>query len=98
MSARLSFTEGWKGDRTEHRDQYIISYKLNSTEIDPEGVCERLRTVDECTVNPTDQCGEVERREVEEGWGGSSRRCLHMGRRHEELGLEGVIESSEYGA
>lgn len=39
----------------EHRDQYIISYKLNSTWIDPEGVCDRLRTVDECTVNPTDQ-------------------------------------------
>lgn len=47
---------GWVGAvRTEQRDQYIISYKLNSTWIDPEDVCDRLRTVDECTVNPTDQ-------------------------------------------
>lgn len=39
----------------ERRDQYIISYKLNSTWIDPEGVCDPLRTADECTVNPADQ-------------------------------------------
>ncbi len=38
-----------------NRDQYIISYKLNSTWIDPEGVCDRLRSVDVCTVNPGDQ-------------------------------------------
>lgn len=42
---------------TDHRDQYIISYKLNSTWIDPEGVCDRLRSADGCTVNPTDQRG-----------------------------------------
>lgn len=45
-------------------DQYIISYKLNLTWINPEGVCDRLRTVDECTVNPTDQYQGVQRR----GW------------------------------
>ncbi|KAF3834980.1 hypothetical protein F7725_027538 [Dissostichus mawsoni] len=49
--------EGGGAARTEYRDQYIISYKLNSTWIDPEGVCDRLRTADECTVNPTDQYG-----------------------------------------
>lgn len=48
---------GGGGEGRGHRDQYIISYKLNSTWIDPEGVCDRLRTVDECTVNPTDQYG-----------------------------------------
>lgn len=57
MSACQGCTEGGEGARTEHRDQYIISYKLNSTWIDPEGVCDRLRTVDECTVNPPDQYG-----------------------------------------
>ncbi|KAK5870052.1 hypothetical protein PBY51_024716 [Eleginops maclovinus] len=47
-----------RGDGQDRvRDQYIISYKLNSTWIDPEVVCDRLRTVDECTVNPTDQYG-----------------------------------------
>lgn len=62
----------------EHKDQYIISYKLNSTWIDPQGVCGRLRTVDECTVNPTHLYGGVESNERGEGpvseeelgWGG----------------------------
>lgn len=66
-----------RGGGTEKRDQYIISYKLNSTRIDPEGVCDRLRTVDECIVNPTDQYGGCR----EGGVGLSPRRC-------EELGLE----------
>lgn len=47
--------QGLRGGGGGHRDQYIISYKLNSTWIDPEGLCDRLRTVGECTVNPTDQ-------------------------------------------
>lgn len=74
-----------------HRDQYIISYKLNSTWIDPEGVCDRLRTVDECTVNPIDQYGakrEGGGRRVEGGWGVLSQGCLLRGRRREDLGLE----------
>lgn len=83
----------WKGGQghraqrgTEHRDQYIISYKLNSTSIDPEGVCDRLGTVDECTVNPTDQYGGQDEG-VEGGWGVLSQGCLNRGRRREELGL-----------
>lgn len=86
MSACQRFTEGWKGDRTEHRDQYIISYKLNSTEIDPEGMCDRLRTVDECTVYPTDQCREVER----SGWnkGGAA---AHRGVCSRERGIKSWV-------
>ena len=38
-------------ESTKQRDQYIISYKLNSTWIDPGG------RVYECTLNPPDQCG-----------------------------------------
>lgn len=45
---------------TDHRDQYIISYKLNSTWIDPQDVCDCLRSADGCTVNPTDQQGGLE--------------------------------------
>lgn len=72
---------------TPFRDQYIISYKLNSTWIDPEGVCDRLRTVDDCTVNPTDQYeGRGGRRA---GQGFLSKGCLLRGRRREDLGLEG---------
>lgn len=72
-----------------HTDQYIISYKLNSTWIDPEGVCDRLRTVDECTVNPTDQYGGDGGGGGRVG-GGLSLGFLHGGRgRHEDLDLEG---------
>ena len=61
------------GGRTEHTDQYIISYKLNSTWIDPKGVCDLLRTVDECTVNPTDQYGGVGSKGWMEGGAASHR-------------------------
>ena len=61
------------GGRIEHMDQYIISYKLNSTWINPEGECDWLRTMEECTVNPTDQCKGVARRGWEEGWASSHR-------------------------
>lgn len=86
----------WRGVLGGFKDQYIISYKLNSTWIDPEGVCDRLRTVDECTVNPTDQHGGTEGKRVG-GWesgGGVGLPPLTGGvysgvRRHEELGFRG---------
>lgn len=53
----------------EHRDQYIISYKLNLTWIDPEGVCDRLRPVAECAVNPSDQYRKGRQEEVGLGGG-----------------------------
>lgn len=88
MSTRQGFTEGREEARTEHRDQYIISYKLNSTWIDPEGVCDRLRTVDECTVNPTDQYRGVERMGWKEGGASTHKGFCPGGRRREVLGLE----------
>lgn len=81
-----SLTEGWEGHRTEHRDQYIISYKLNLTWIDLEGVRDRLRPVAEYAVNPSDQY----RRGWQGGVGGRravlSEGCLFRGgKRREEF-------------
>lgn len=55
---------------TDHRDQYIISYKLNSTWIDPQGARDHLRSVDGRAVNPTDHYGGSRVRGV---WSGRAR-------------------------
>lgn len=91
MSTCWGFTEGVGGGRTQHTDQYIISYKLNSTWIDPGGVCDRLKTADHHTVNPTDHCSGVGRRRWMKG-------AVAKRRWHPRWWVWSVMERSWFGA